>query len=207
MRLPLSLLLIISPFLVHVLVTTGRIDWAIYWLGGVIGSWGLATALGPGGKSRAGLMLAAVGLGLLLLPGWQGQQLFKLFPLAIYLSLAVLFASTLLPGRVPLVTRFASAMRQGQMPDAVIRYTRSITGLWVLFFCSMAAITLWLALYASFQHWSLFVNFISYALMAGFFLLEFGYRRWRLGELVDYSFSEFMRGLFRLDYAQLFRSR
>ncbi len=184
-----------------------EIDWAMYWLAGIIFAWGLVYMSGQGRHSYFGFLVAGVGLAMLLLPAWQGQQLLRFIPLAMYLALGLVFASSLLPGRIPLITRFASLMRQGQMPPAIVRYTRRVTLLWVLFFCGMAAATLWLALYGSFQQWSLFVNVISYFLMAAVFLLEFMYRRWYLGSLVDYSFSEFVRGLLRMDYARLFRTR
>ena len=207
MRFSVSALLILSPVLIHGLIMAGRLDWAMYWLGGVIGIWGLISLASRKGKSAAGLVMLTAAGALLLLPAWRGQQLFRFIPLAMYLSLALLFASTLLPQRTPLITRFAFLMRQGKMPDEVIHYTRRVTLLWVLFFCSMAAVTLWLALFGDIHDWSLFVNVISYVLMALLFLAEFAYRRWRLGKLVDYSFTEFLGGLVRLDYAQLFRSR
>ncbi|BAO44040.1 COG4648 family protein [Thiolapillus brandeum] len=206
MRFLFSLLLIVSPFLIHGLILANRIDWAMYWLAGLICIWGLVYLAGQGWHSFTGYLVIGAGMALLLLPAWQGQQLFKFLPLALYLSLATLFFTTLLPGRVPLITRLASLMRQGQMPVAVIRYTRRVTQLWVLFFFCMGVATLWLALYGSFGQWSLFVNVISYALMAAMFLLEFLCRRRVLGNLVDYSFNEFLRGLLRLDYARLFKS-
>jgi len=62
-----------------------------------------------------------------------------------------------------------------------------------------------LALFASLEAWSLFANILSYVLIASLFMAEYFFRRWHLRSLVDYSFSDFIKGIIRLDYARIFR--
>jgi uncharacterized membrane protein len=110
--------------------------------------------------------------------GWNGAWLATLLPVLIYCILLVSFASTLRPGGVPLISRFAQ-MEQGELSSELHTYTRRLTVIWCVFFAGMAALALALAAWAPVHIWSLHTFFFSYLLIAMLFLGEYIYRRWR----------------------------
>lgn len=110
-----------------------------------------------------------------------------LFPLAI---LAV-FARTLRPGETPLVTAIGLEVH-GQLPPALLRYTRWVTGFWVGLLAAQSSIAAALAIFASPALWSLFSNVLSYALVAGCFLAEYAYRRWRFRDFRQPGLGEYL---------------
>lgn len=105
-----------------------------------------------------------------------GQYGLYLPPLLLPLALSVGFALTLRPGHTALITTIADAAH-GPLNDEMRRYTRKLTAFWALFAASLAAITLVLTLSGPLWAWSLFTNFISYALIGGVFIVEFLLRR------------------------------
>jgi uncharacterized membrane protein len=159
----------------------------------------------PSRPLRLGASLAALSLlALLLFTPLEQRQLLYLAPPAIILLLWVMFARTLLPGQVPLVTRIAALMHERLSPR-LERYTRAVTWAWVLFFSALLLEVVWLALYAVPATWSLFTNFINYLLVGGFFLLEFSLRRLVLPREERLGMLEFFRALAHIDYRSLAR--
>lgn len=126
-----------------------------------------------GGKSA---LFALAGLSLILFGWWGGLHwsapVALIVPVAIFLTLAWLFGSTLKPGSEPLVTLMARTMGD-EMDPATCRYTRYVTLAWTLFLTTLALISAALALWAPITLWSLFTNLISYLLVALFFIGEF----------------------------------
>ena len=110
--------------------------------------------------------------------GWSGAWLATLLPVLIYCALLVVFATTLRPGRVPLISHFAQ-MEQGELSAELRTYTRRLTVIWCAFFAVMAGLAMGLAAWAPVQIWSLHTFFFSYLLIAMLFLGEYVYRRWR----------------------------
>lgn len=104
------------------------------------------------------------------------------------------FAPTLLPGRVPLITRMATAM-DGPLSPEQARYTRGVTWLWVLTLGLILLLTAALLLFWSPRAWSVFANFISYAVLAALFAGEYGYRRLRFPERTPLNFRAFLRSV------------
>lgn len=98
--------------------------------------------------------------------------------LAVFGSLLLLFAATLLPGRTPLVTRFAERLDPG-FHAGMAGYTRAVTYAWCLFFAGQLLASLLLLLFAPTAAWLLFVNGLDMALVALMFLGEHGVRRLR----------------------------
>jgi uncharacterized membrane protein len=111
---------------------------------------------------------------------------------------AALFARTLSPGHVPLIERFVRLMHAPGEPidPAVQAYARRLTLGWALLFALLALASLLLALCATpngillllgvqppvsvpQEAWSLFANVLEYALVAGFFVIEYAIRRRR----------------------------
>ena len=93
---------------------------------------------------------------------------------AINLALLSLFGRTILPGREPLVTRFARRIH-GVLPPQIERYTRRVTIAWCVFFAMQLATSAVLFTW-SLQAWSLFVNVLSWPLVVLMFVVEYAYR-------------------------------
>jgi uncharacterized membrane protein len=97
-----------------------------------------------------------------------------------YLSLLIVFASSLMPGRKPIITVLAEASR-GTLLPAVKIYTRRVTWAWCLFCAGQLGGSLVLALFAPVTVWSAFVNLCNLPLLAAMFCGEFAWRTWRHG--------------------------
>jgi uncharacterized membrane protein len=102
------------------------------------------------------------------------------WPVLVYLAIAGVFGSTLRPGRMPLVERFARVIDHGDaMPSELVAYTRVLTWAWTIIPLAMALVSVLLAQFASRELWSLFTNVLSYVALAVLFFAEYPYRRWR----------------------------
>ena len=97
-----------------------------------------------------------------------------------YLSVLAIFATSLLPGRKPIVTIFAERSR-GDLSPAVIRYTRRVTWAWCLFSAGQLLTSLLLLLFAPAHVWSTFVNLCNFPLLIAMFCGEFAWRKWHYG--------------------------
>jgi len=147
------------------------------------------------GRFRAWLGLAvvvAVDLGLLRLG--HGAYLLYLPSLLIPALVLSAFAPTLLPGRVPLITRIADSIN-GPLSPAQLRYTRGVTWVWSLSLAAILLTSLCLMLFWSKEAWSLFANFISYLLLGVLFLGEFLVRRVRFPDKTPGNLRDFLRSL------------
>ena len=127
----------------------------------------------------------------------------KLPPILISLSLMVLFSSTLLPGRRALISRIAEMMHGHKLDPVAERYTRGVTILWSTLFVLMLLESILLALYASPKTWSLFTNFINYALIGLVFVIEYRIRVRKLSHLQHMAFSDFILSLRRIEWRRL----
>jgi uncharacterized membrane protein len=153
------------------------------------------------------LLFSALATGILLQEGKSaGLSMLHTPPIAINLILGVLFASTLFPGRTPLVSRFARMEHGGILDEPTRRYTRRITQLWVVVFIFMAIQSWLLAVLASHQVWSLFTNFINYLIVLMVFVVEYQVRIRRLAHLEHPGFFRFLLSLFKIDMRNMFRS-
>src|SRR5262245_32987300 len=131
------------PLLNHIAAVRGEPHWSALGLALLVG------ALGAGWTRRLGASVAAAGAALaaaLLLAAWMPAIVLYSPPVAINIALCIAFAATLRGNEEPLVTRFARLTRGGQLPPDLARYTRYLTGVWVLFFALMASISLVLAI-------------------------------------------------------------
>lgn len=91
------------------------------------------------------------------------------------LALLVLFGRTLAPGRMPLCSRFAAAVR-GPLDAPVARYTRQVTVAWTVFFAAMTLISSALFAFASTDVWSAFANLVTLPLLILMFVVEYTVR-------------------------------
>ena len=120
---------------------------------------------------------------------------------AIPLFFCGVFIASLLPGRVPIVTRIAVAVLGG-LPERMMRYSRQLTKAWVVFFLLISAEALALAIWAPLEVWSLFANVLNYVFIFAFFVLEYVFRKWIFKEEDILSFSQYMRALPRVGMAR-----
>ena len=152
------------------------------------------------GRARNWLLLAALaGLLYLLTQAGGGIYVLLLPPVVLPAMAASFFIGTLRAGQVPLVTRMAAAER-GVLPPELLSYTRNVTLFWAWLLSSQALAAILLGLFAPRYWWSLYTNFISYAVLGAGFVLEYGYRRLRFRHLPHSSFIGFMRSLLRTNY-------
>ncbi|NIB44226.1 hypothetical protein HBA55_31795 [Pseudomaricurvus alkylphenolicus] len=111
-------------------------------------------------------------LALMALATWiTGSDLgLKLYPVLVNLSLLTLFGWSLKfpPSAVERMAR----LREPDLPDAAIRYTRKVTQVWCAFFCINGTMALLTSLWASTEVWALYNGLIAYLLMALLFAGE-----------------------------------
>lgn len=140
-------------------------------------------------RSRAALLVGLLLVAVLGAAWLSHQQIFAALPsVTLNLMLASVFAVTLRRGETPLIVRIAEfgAVRaiegtvrgtDGALPPEFVRYLRALTCAWMIFFVTMAAMSLVLMLYAPFEWWSLFVNVLMWPLVALMFTAEWVVRR------------------------------
>jgi len=151
----------------------------------------------PGASKRAllGLLpaplsiLALVALGALLDdPRWV-----LAWPALVNLALLLAFGLSLRSER-SMVERFARLQDPLLTPEKV-RYCRSVTGAWCVFFSLNGGLALALAWASSAAIWALYTGVISYALMAGLFTLEYLLRKRRFRDYGSGLHDRILSGL------------
>lgn|GEM_PF-1187244 len=98
----------------------------------------------------------------------------------VYALVAISFARSLFGGRVPLCSQLTEKLH-GPLSVKELTYTRYATIVWAFFYSSLTGIILVLFFLASMKFWSMFVNFVSFGLIALMFLIDHGIRRVVLG--------------------------
>jgi len=182
------------PLLAHLAVITGdrRLEWAaLVWLIGIAISgalikrrpWAWAVLVAGGGLSYW-LVMEGRGLNALYIPA-----------AAIPAGMFMMFALSLREGEVPLVTRIARLMHDGEFPEDLVIYTRHVTQLWCGVCAAMFLSAVLLALFASAELWSLMTNVVHYIILGAVFLLEYAYRRWRFRHHEHSVLFQFLRRL------------
>lgn len=197
-----TFVLLLYPFLLYGLLTSGHP--VGIWLGHF--SLG-ALILSPGllkGSPWAWLLLAGVGLVAYWAVAGDHQALSYFLPqILVSLFLMVVFGRTLRPGRVPLITRIAIAIHDGDS-DVPMRYTRGVTILWVVVFALLVSeglVLAWMSPDIPLRQ----VSLASYALVTFFVLAEYAYHNWRYPSPAHRGLPDFLRHLARIDYRRLIR--
>ncbi len=93
----------------------------------------------------------------------------------IYALLCVAFGRTLRSNQTPMISRFAR-MVHGDLSPALIRYTRSVTWAWALYFGGIVGVSLLLFWLAPIPVWSTFANLLGIPLLVLMFVGEFAVR-------------------------------
>jgi uncharacterized membrane protein len=133
-------------------------------------------------------------------------------PVLIPAFVAWVFGHTLAKDKIPLIERLVHVLHPPEEPldPAIAPYARRLTLTWTVLLTAIATVNLVLAAvvapeglllaagYAppftvSQRTWSLFANVIGYLLVAGFFLVEYAYRRRRFPQQPYRNLLDFIR--------------
>ena len=160
----MTILLILYPVLVYLGLSYSRISAVAVLL--IVVSIGRLVfrrhSVGPLGSSApwisaGGVMLA----GTVLLRGSADAMLF--YPTFVNLVLLTVFAHSLYsPPTV--ITRLAR-IREPELPESAIRYTRNVTVIWSIFFLVNGSVSLYTALWATTETWTLYNGLVAYLLI------------------------------------------
>lgn len=99
----------------------------------------------------------------------------KAYPICVNLGLLAVFGQSLWRG--PTVVERLATLRQGPLDERGVRYTRTVTKAWCVFFMLNAALSLATALFATERVWALYNGGIAYGLMGLMFAGEWLIRR------------------------------
>jgi uncharacterized membrane protein len=133
----------------------------------------------------------------------DSKQLIYFPPILIHFFLFLFFSSSLLAGKIPRITRFATLLK-GQLSTRERNYTRQATYAWSIFLFFLLCEAIILAFIAPIDIWSLFVNFINYFFVLIMFGAEFSIRRIVLKDENEGSFLHFLKSLSKIDIKQAF---
>ena len=166
----------------HWLMTRpGESPWNVV---GVLAPMLLVIAVGAwrGGQHRLGVLAALLVAGLCAQAVFgvrvSAQWLYLAQHVGVHLFLAVGFGSTLRAGQTSLITTMAARVHQHFTP-AMALYTRKVTLAWTLYFIAMAAVSIALFRFASFEAWARFANLLTPLAVAAMFGAEYLLRyRW-----------------------------
>jgi uncharacterized membrane protein len=200
-RIALLGLLAASPFVMVRALDSGQFLWLAVIIGG-LQAYALAAAL-PVRHRRVLAFLTALAVAALVAayPGtvlaiWPGV------PHAVaYTFLLIAFGGSLRRGRVPMVTRFATRIHGGPIPEQQ-SYCRGVTILWTLFFAGQLAGSAVLWAIAPTATWIWFVTVLNLPLMVGLFALEYAWRCWRWRHYPRETLADMARlfGTMRADF-------
>lgn len=102
----------------------------------------------------------------------------KLYPVLMNGMMLFLFASSLFDKEC-IIERIAR-LRDPDLPDEAVRYTRRLTQVWCLFFIANGSIATWTVFCESDKVWALYNGAIAYGLMGLMFVGEWLYRKYVL---------------------------
>jgi uncharacterized membrane protein len=136
----------------------------------------LALARWGGTLKKQGLpalgLVAAVLIGCACL---RSDLSLKAYPIAVNVGLLAFFAASLRGG--PTAVERLARLKEPDLDEAGVRYTRTVTKIWCVFFVANAAASLATALWASEKIWALYNGLVSYGLMGALFAGEWLVRR------------------------------
>lgn len=113
------------------------------------------------------LLVAVAVWGNVLLP-------LKMYPVLVNAAMLAAFGYSL--ASPPSMVERLARMREPDLPEVAIAYTRRVTQIWCAFFILNGAIAFATALWASDAVWSIYTGVISYILMGLLFGIEFLFR-------------------------------
>lgn len=119
--------------------------------------------------------LAAAAAVLMVLAAWKNVLLpLKLYPFLVNMGMLLLFGLSLVyPPSI--IERFAR-IKEPELSDAGVRYTKRVTQIWCAFFALNGAMAFFTSFFFSDAVWSLYNGFIAYLLMGFLFAVEYFFR-------------------------------
>ncbi|GAA5215096.1 hypothetical protein GCM10025776_10280 [Corallincola platygyrae] len=108
----------------------------------------------------------------------DSPQMLKFYPVVVNLCMFAVFAYSLYSP--PSMIERLARLREPELPNEAIQYTRKVTWIWVAFFVLNGMVALWTATYASMATWTLYNGLIAYFMMGVLLVGEICYRRWVL---------------------------
>jgi len=102
----------------------------------------------------------------------QIEHLYVLQHAGIHCALGCVFAATLRPGAMPLISAFAARVNRTMTP-ALLHYTRQVTWLWSAYFGVMVLLSLGLFVAAPWWWWSAFANLVTPVAAVSLFVGEY----------------------------------
>lgn len=125
-----------------------------------------------------GLLPVAAAIGLIAL--YDRDLSVRLYPALMNAAMLVAFAQTLVSGP-SMIERFAR-LREPNLNDAGVRYTRKVTWVWLGFFIINGTIAAYTAFYTDWHVWTLYNGVISYIAIGVLLSGEYFVRRRVRGE-------------------------
>ncbi len=185
------------PFLVFAGLRLLEARWVALGIAGLLLLRGLARARAPRAEDLRRLLAPAllVAAALAFTVAANDEHALLLVPVVVNLALLVAFARTLVTGP-PLVETFAR-MQVPDLPPDEVRYCRSVTGIWCVFFLTNGAVCARLAWVGPTWLWTLYTGLVSYLLIGLLFAAEFVVRAWRFGRYAGTPVEPLFRRLFR----------
>lgn len=157
---------LLYPFAVHF----GMEHFAPWQFGLLLGSLWLARTLTQPHK-QGGRWMALVAIGFcVLLAVLDDPALLRWYPVLVSAFMLALFGLSLRFG--PPVAERLARLREPQLPDVAIRYTRRVTWVWSGFFLANGLVAAALTLWAPLSWWTLYNGLIAYGLMGLLFAIE-----------------------------------
>ena len=182
-RIVVGAVVLSTPLLMHMALTTGRYVSLALALAAIEVSAGAALVLRRWRRAWVFMATALALMALRALMVWRVPQNVLMLQsglshAALYSWLLLLFGRTLLPERQPLVTTLAIRL-SGRLSAERDVYTRRVTQAWCLFCLFQLACSALLFATAPVAVWSLFVNVLDLPLLCLMFLGEYAIRRYR----------------------------
>lgn len=179
------------PFLIHYWVVTEQYLIAGLYLAVVV----LIIAgqnLYQGHKSLA-ISLALFSICICISLWFDTKMIIFLPPILIPLMLAYIFGKSLVSQQQAFITVMAQKLKSAPLCSKEIKYTRTITKVWLIFFIATVIEDILLAYLADITIWSYMTNFINYIFVAAIFVIEYVARRIVLSDLEHPSFIGFLK--------------
>jgi uncharacterized membrane protein len=151
---------LVYPLLAAFLVRTVGPGWVVLALLALLALRGVFGLLKIPGALTIALIFVAAAMGFTAL--FDRELSVRLYPAFMNAAMLVAFAQTLWLGP-SMIERFAR-LREPDLPEQGVRYTRAVTWLWVA--------AAWTALFASWELWTLYNGMIAYLAMGALFFGE-----------------------------------
>ena len=185
------------PFIVFGLLQVMEPRWVALCVAGLLGLRWLSRAHAPSPEALRRLLAPIVLVGAVIAGATLSNEegVLLMLPVAVNAALLVAFTASLVQGP-PLVETFARLQVPDLPPDEV-RYCRTVTAVWCVFFFVNGVVCAWLAWRGPLSLWTLYTGFGAYLAIGVLFGAEFVVRSWRFGRYAGTPVEPLFRRIFR----------